>query len=44
MGVAEMNQIATLISRAIKTDDAAAHLAIKSEVHALTSRFPIYQA
>ena len=44
MGVDEMKQIATLISRAIKTDDAAAHAAIKSEVHALTSRFPIYQA
>ena len=44
MGVEEMKQIASLISRAIKTDDAAAHAAIKSEVHALTSRFPIYQA
>ena len=44
MGVEEMKTIATLISRAIKTDDAAAHAAIKSEVHALTARFPIYQA
>jgi len=44
MGVEEMKQIATLISRAIKTDDAAAHAAIKTEVHALTARFPIYQA
>ena len=44
MGVDEMKQIATLISRAIKTDDAAAHAGIKSEVHALTARFPIYQA
>jgi glycine hydroxymethyltransferase len=44
MGVEEMKQIATLISRAIKTDDASAHAAIKSEVHALTARFPIYQA
>jgi glycine hydroxymethyltransferase len=44
MGVEEMKQIATLISRAIKTDDVAAHAAIKSEVHALTARFPIYQA
>jgi glycine hydroxymethyltransferase len=43
MGVAEMKQIATLIARAIATDDASAHGAIKSEVHALTSRFPIYQ-
>jgi len=44
MGVEEMKQIATLISRAIKTDDVSAHAAIKSEVHALTARFPIYQA
>ena len=44
MGVEEMKQIATLIARAIATDDASAHAAIKSEVHALTSRFPIYQA
>jgi glycine hydroxymethyltransferase len=44
MGVEEMKQIASLISRAIKTDEAAAHAAIKSEVHALTARFPIYQA
>jgi glycine hydroxymethyltransferase len=44
MGVEEMKQIASLISRAIKTDDAAAHAAIKAEVHALTARFPIYQA
>jgi glycine hydroxymethyltransferase len=44
MGVAEMKTIASLIVRAIKSDDAAAHAAIKAEVHALTSRFPIYQA
>jgi glycine hydroxymethyltransferase len=44
MGVAEMKQIASLISRAIKSDDASIHAAIKSEVHALTARFPIYQA
>ena len=44
MGVDEMKSIASLIARAIKTDDAAAHAAIKSEVHALTARFPIYQA
>ena len=42
MGVAEMKQIASLISRAIKSDDASVHAAIKSEVHALTARFPIY--
>jgi glycine hydroxymethyltransferase len=44
MGVEEMKQIASLISRAIKTDDAAVHAGIKTEVHALTARFPIYQA
>jgi glycine hydroxymethyltransferase len=44
MGVDEMKTIASLISRAIKSDDAAAHAAIKSEVHALTAQFPIYQA
>jgi glycine hydroxymethyltransferase len=44
MGVEEMKQIASLISRAIKTDDAATHAVIKTEVHALTARFPIYQA
>ena len=43
MGVTEMVQIAGLIARAIKTDDAAVHATIKNEVHALTSRFPIYQ-
>jgi len=44
MGVEEMKQIASLISRAIKTDEEKTHSAIKSEVHALTARFPIYQA
>ena len=44
MGVEEMKTIASLIARAIKSDDATAHAAIKSEVHALTARFPIYQA
>ena len=44
MGVDEMKIIASLIARAIKTDDVAAHAEIKSEVHALTARFPIYQA
>jgi glycine hydroxymethyltransferase len=44
MGVDQMKIIASLISRAIKTDDAAAHAAIKAEVHALTAQFPIYQA
>lgn len=44
MGVDQMKVIASLISRAIKTDDVAAHAAIKSEVHALTAHFPIYRA
>jgi glycine hydroxymethyltransferase len=44
MGVDQMKVIASLISRAIKTDDAQAHAAIKAEVHALTAQFPIYQA
>ena len=44
MGVEEMKQISSLISRAIKTDDPKTHAAIKTEVHALTARFPIYQA
>lgn len=43
MGVEEMKQIAALISRAIKTDDADSHAQIKKDVHALTARFPIYQ-
>lgn len=44
MGVAEMKQIATLISRAIASDEPAVHAQIKTEVHSLTARFPIYQA
>jgi glycine hydroxymethyltransferase len=44
MGVEEMKTIASLIARAIKTDDANTLATIKSEVHALTSRFPIYTA
>ena len=44
MGVAEMKTIASLIARAIKTDDANSLAAVKSEVHALTARFPIYTA
>jgi glycine hydroxymethyltransferase len=44
MGVDQMKIIASLIARAIKTDDASVHAAIKSEVHALTAQFPIYQA
>jgi glycine hydroxymethyltransferase len=44
MGVEQMKIIASLISRAIKTDDVNTHAAIKAEVHALTAQFPIYQA
>ena len=44
MGVEEMKQIASLIARAIATDDASVHASIKTEVHALTARFPIYRA
>ena len=44
MGVTEMKTIASFIARAIKTDDANNLAAIKSEVHALTARFPIYTA
>ena len=44
MGTDQMKIIASLVARAIKTDDPAAHAAIKSEVHALTAAFPIYQA
>jgi len=43
MGVGEMRQIASLISRAIKGgEDAKVASEIKSEVHALTAKFPIY--
>ena len=44
MGVEEMKQIASLIARAIASDDASVHASIKTEVHALTARFPIYRA
>ena len=44
MGVVEMQTIASFIARAIKTDDEKTLAAIKSEVHALTARFPIYTA
>jgi len=44
MGTDEMKVIASLISRAIRTDDEKTLAGIKSEVHALTARFPIYTA
>jgi len=42
MGPTEMKTIAGLIARAIATDDEMKLAQIKIEVHALTSRFPIY--
>jgi glycine hydroxymethyltransferase len=43
MGTNEMREIASLIARAIKGgDDAATASKIKSEVHTLTAKFPIY--
>ena len=44
MGVPEMKSIASLISRAIRSEDPTVLGAIKNEVHALTSKFPIYNA
>ena len=44
MGVGEMKTIASLISRAIRSEDPAVLAGIKSEVHTLTSKFPIYNA
>jgi len=44
MGVEEMKTIASLISRAIRSEDPTVLAGIKSEVHALTSKFPIYSA
>ena len=44
MGVPEMKTIASLISRAIRSEDPSLLGAIKNEVHALTSKFPIYNA
>jgi glycine hydroxymethyltransferase len=44
MGAEEMKTIASLISRAIRSEDQAVLAGIKSEVHALTSKFPIYNA
>jgi glycine/serine hydroxymethyltransferase len=43
MGVTQMKQIASLIARAIKDGaDESKAAAIASEVHALTSQFPVY--
>lgn len=42
MGIEEMATIASLIGRAVKTDSAAEHAAIKAEVFDLVSAFPVY--
>ncbi len=42
MGVTEMATIARLISRAVKSDSATEHAAIKAEVGQLTDAFPAY--
>lgn len=42
MGAPEMKVIASLIARAIASDDEKVHAQIRSEVHQLTARFPIY--
>ncbi|MCF8534874.1 MAG: serine hydroxymethyltransferase [Candidatus Nanopelagicaceae bacterium] len=44
MGVNEMKTIANLIARAVKNEDESKFAGIKAEVHALTAKFPIYQA
>ncbi len=44
MGVNEMRTIANLIARAVKNEDESKFAGIKAEVHALTAKFPIYQA
>jgi glycine hydroxymethyltransferase len=42
MGKSEMREIASFIARAIATEDEGLLGQIRKEVHALTSRFPIY--
>lgn len=42
MGIDQMSNIAELIGRAVKTDDASVHAGIKAEVSELTSKFPAY--
>lgn len=44
MGAAEMKTIASLISRAIASEDEKVLARIRTEVHQLTARFPIYSA
>ena len=43
MGIPEMSEIASFIARAIKDgDDDAKAAAIRSDVYALTAKFPVY--
>jgi len=42
MGVDEMKTIASLISRAVKSDSATEHAAVKAEVTDLVTKFPAY--
>jgi glycine/serine hydroxymethyltransferase len=43
MGAAEMKTIASLIARAIKDGgDESKAAAIRSDVHSLTAKFPVY--
>jgi glycine hydroxymethyltransferase len=44
MGAPEMKEIASLIARAIATDDDSELGRIRGQVHQLTARFPIYSA
>ena len=44
MGINEMKSIASLIARAIATDNEKTLLAIRGEVQSLTARFPIYSS
>ncbi len=44
MGAAEMKTIASLISRAIASEDEKVLAQIRTEIHQLTARFPIYSA
>jgi glycine hydroxymethyltransferase len=42
MGVPEMEKIATMIGRAVKTDNPSVHAEIKAEAQELTAKFPAY--
>ena len=42
MGVPEMAKIASMIGRAVKTDNPSVHAQIKAEVLDLTAQFPAY--